>query len=101
MKHEMRTVERDITKLQREEGKAMKEVKKLAGAQRTEAARLLMRQVLQTRKSVERLYNAKAQMQVSLFSIFEMGRSGKKGTQANKAVLALTGGHQLAMLTRL
>lgn len=59
---EARSIDKDITKLQREEEKAMKECKKLAKSGHVSSVKILAKQVVQTRKSIERMYLAKAQL---------------------------------------
>ena len=62
LQKESRNIERDIAKLQKEEQKAIKECKKLAKSGHTNAVKILARQVVQTRKSVERMHLARAQL---------------------------------------
>lgn len=59
---EMRLIDREISNIKREEDKAMKECKALVKANRVQAAKILAKQVAQTRKAVERMYVTKAQL---------------------------------------
>lgn len=59
---EVRHLDRDITNIRRQEGKAGKEVKKLAKAGQMSSAKIIAKEIVQTRKAVERLYMAKAQL---------------------------------------
>jgi len=59
---EMRLIDREISNIKREEDRAMKECKALVKANRLSAAKILAKQVAQTRKAVERMYVTKAQL---------------------------------------
>lgn len=59
---ESRKIERDIASIQREEQKALRECKKLVQSHQVGAAKILAKEVVQTRKSVERMYSARAQI---------------------------------------
>lgn len=59
---ESRKIERDIASIQREEQKALRECKKLVQSHHLDAAKILAKEVAQTRKAVERLYGARAQI---------------------------------------
>jgi charged multivesicular body protein 3 len=59
---EMRLIDREISNIKREEDRAMKECKALAKTNRLPAAKILAKQVAQTRKAVERMYVTKAQL---------------------------------------
>lgn len=58
----MRRLDRDILNIKREEDKAVKEVKALIKKNQHNAAKVLAKQVVQTRRTTERLYTTKAQM---------------------------------------
>jgi charged multivesicular body protein 3 len=62
LERESRKLDRDIQNLQRAEKKAMAEAKKLAKAGQTSSARIMAREIVNTRKAVDRMYTAKAQM---------------------------------------
>eukprot|EP01038_Epipyxis_sp_PR26KG_P012047 gene12047-16121_t len=59
---EVRNIDRDIAKIKREEDKAIKECKALAKKGRTDAVKILAKQIVETRKTVERMHTAKAQL---------------------------------------
>jgi charged multivesicular body protein 3 len=60
LKKQERGLERDITKIQTAEKNAMKECKKLAKSGQEKAAKLLAKEVVQTRRAVTRLHASKA-----------------------------------------
>jgi hypothetical protein len=62
LQKEMRHLDRDILNIKREEDKAAKEVKSLVKKNQVQAARILAKQIAQTRRTTERLFTAKAQM---------------------------------------
>lgn len=81
---EIRNMDRDITKVQREETKAMKECQQLAKKGRVDAAKILAKEVVNTRKAIERMHTAKAQLgsvqsnlQVSMSTLKIQGVMGK------------------------
>lgn len=55
-----RGIDRDIAKIERDIKKALGECKRLAKAKQIDAAKLLARQVVQTRKEISRLHTSKA-----------------------------------------
>eukprot|EP00607_Mallomonas_marina_P009886 CAMPEP_0182420696 /NCGR_PEP_ID=MMETSP1167-20130531/5691_1 /TAXON_ID=2988 /ORGANISM="Mallomonas Sp, Strain CCMP3275" /LENGTH=212 /DNA_ID=CAMNT_0024596997 /DNA_START=183 /DNA_END=818 /DNA_ORIENTATION=+ len=59
---ESRRIEREISSIQREEQKVLKECKKLAQSGQLEAAKIIAKEVVQTRKAVERMYTTRAQL---------------------------------------
>lgn len=62
LQKEMRRLDRDILNIKREEDKAVKEVKALIKKNQHSAAKILAKQVVQTRRTTERLFTTKAQM---------------------------------------
>jgi len=62
MNSEIRRIERDITGMQRAEQRSVRECKKLAQEGQPNAARILAKEIVQTRKAMERMHQAKAQM---------------------------------------
>ena len=62
LQHEARSIERDIIQLGRSEQKALLEVKKLAKTGNVKAAKVLAKEVVNTRHAVARMHTAKAQM---------------------------------------
>jgi len=62
LKKQERSVERDINKIQAAEKTAMKECKKLATKGQDKAAKLLAREVVNTRKAITRLHASKTQI---------------------------------------
>ncbi len=62
LQKESRTLDRDILNLGREEQKALKECKKLAKEGNVKAAKILAKEVVNTRNAVARMHTAKAQM---------------------------------------
>ena len=62
LRKEARRVDSDIRKMEFEEKKAMKECKKLSSKGHNEAAKHLVKQVVNTRKAVTRMYSSKAQL---------------------------------------
>jgi len=62
LQKEMRKIDRDIINIKRQEDRAMKECKALAKANRASAAKVLAKEIVRTRKTVERMYVAKAQL---------------------------------------
>jgi hypothetical protein len=62
LQKEMRAIDREITNIKRQEDRAMKECKALAKANRLPAAKVLAKEIARTRKMVERMYTAKAQL---------------------------------------
>lgn len=59
---EIRSLDRDITSLKRAEDKAVAECKKLASTGNVKAAKILAKEIVNTRKSAERMHAAKAQL---------------------------------------
>jgi charged multivesicular body protein 3 len=59
---ESRSIDRDIVKLQREEKKSMAECKKLLKEGHKPAAKLLAKEVVNTRKAIERMHAAIAHL---------------------------------------
>lgn len=59
---EMRSIDRDINGIKRQEERAIKECKKLAKSNQIASARILAKEIVHTRKTVERMYTAKAQL---------------------------------------
>lgn len=55
-------MDRDIANIKRAEDKSVKEAKALAKAGRISAVKILAKEIAATRKAVERMYTAKAQM---------------------------------------
>ena len=62
LQKETRELDRNILNLKREEQKALKECKKLAKDGNVKAAKMLAKEVVNTRRAVERMHMAKAQM---------------------------------------
>ena len=62
LKHEERSIEREIRKIQMEENKTKMEIKKLAKQGDTTNVKVLAKGLVQSRKHVERLYQSKAQL---------------------------------------
>ena len=62
LKKQERSLERDISKIQAAEKTAMKECKKLATKGQEKAAKMLAREVVNTRKAITRLHASKAQI---------------------------------------
>lgn len=62
LQKEARAIDREITNIKRQEDRAMKECKALAKANRLPAAKILAKEIVRTRKMVERMYMAKAQL---------------------------------------
>ena len=62
LQKEARVLDRDILNLGREEQKALKECKKLAKEGNVKAAKILAKEVVNTRHAVARMHTAKAQM---------------------------------------
>ncbi len=62
LQKEMRKIDRDIADIKRQEDRAMKECKALAKKNHASAARTLAKEIVRTRKTVERMYVAKAQL---------------------------------------
>ena len=59
---EMRNIEKDIKTLQTAEQKSVKECKKLQKEGHSSSIRILAREIVNTRKAIERMYTAKAQL---------------------------------------
>lgn len=59
---EARAMEREINNIKRQEDRAVKECKALAKAGRLPAAKILAKEIVNTRKTIERMYMAKAQL---------------------------------------
>lgn len=59
---QQKTIERDIGKIKKEEQKAIAECKKLAKANQVGAARIIAKEIINTRKSIERMSVMKSQM---------------------------------------
>jgi charged multivesicular body protein 3 len=64
-----RKLERDIAGLERAEKDALKECKKLAKAGNQSAARILAKEVVNTRKAIDRMYQGKAQINSVCFAL--------------------------------
>ncbi len=62
LQKEARKIDRDILNIKRAEDKSVKECKALAKAGRTSAVKILAKEIINTRKSVERMHMAKAQL---------------------------------------
>lgn len=62
MKSEMRGMERQIAKVKREEEKVRRECKQLAAKNEINAVKTLVKELVRSRKAVERLYMAKTHM---------------------------------------
>jgi charged multivesicular body protein 3 len=62
LQKESRAIDREISNIKRQEDRAMKECKALAKANRLPAAKILAKEIVHTRKMVERMYTAKAQL---------------------------------------
>ena len=62
LQKEIRRMETDIANIKRMEDKSMKECKALAKANRISAVKILAKEIANTRKTVERMYVAKAQL---------------------------------------
>lgn len=62
LQKESRKIDRDILGIKRQEDRAMKECRALVKANRLSAAKILAKEVANTRKTVERMYTAKAQL---------------------------------------
>ena len=62
LQHEARSIDRDIVNLGRAEQKALVECKKLAKGGNVKAAKVLAKEVVNTRHAVARMHTAKAQM---------------------------------------
>ncbi len=68
LQKEARNIDKDIERLKREEQKSLKECKKLAKEGYLPAARILAKEIVNTRKATTRMYAAKAQLNsVSMF----------------------------------
>lgn len=59
---EGRAIDREINNIKRQEDRAMKECKALAKAGRVPAAKILAKEIVHTRKIIERMYMTKAQL---------------------------------------
>ena len=59
---EMRSIDRDIEKLHREEKKSLLECKKLLKDKQNNAARMLAKEVVNVRNTIARMHTAKAQL---------------------------------------
>ena len=62
LQKEMRRMDRDITDIKRAEQRSLNECKALAKKGRTNAVKILAKEIVNTRKTVERMYMAKAQL---------------------------------------
>lgn len=62
LQKEIRKMDRDILSIKRQEEKSLRECKALAKAGRMSAVKILAKEVANTRKAVERMYVAKAQL---------------------------------------
>lgn len=62
LQKEARKMDRDILNIKRQEDRAMKECQKLAKANQLSAAKILAKEIVRTRKTVERMYTTKAQL---------------------------------------
>eukprot|EP01036_Dinobryon_divergens_P033262 gene33262-43006_t len=62
LQKEVRTLDRDIANIRRQEDKAMKECRALVKANRASAAKILAKEVANTRKTIMRMHVAKAQL---------------------------------------
>jgi charged multivesicular body protein 3 len=62
LQKEARVIDREITNIKRQEEQAMKECKALAKANRLPAAKILAKEIVHTRKLIERMYTTKAQL---------------------------------------
>jgi hypothetical protein len=59
---QMRAMDRDISDIKRSEQRSINECKALAKKGRTGAIKILAKEIVNTRKTVERMYTAKAQL---------------------------------------
>lgn len=62
LQREINHMTRDITNLKRAEEKALKECKKLAQGGNLKAAKIMAREIVNTRKQIDRMYAANAQL---------------------------------------
>jgi SRSO17 transposase len=62
LQKEVRKMDRDILNIKRQEDRATKECQKLAKSNQISAARILAKEIVRTRKTVERMYTTKAQL---------------------------------------
>jgi len=62
LQKEARKIDRDILNIKRQEDRAMKECQKLAKANQLSAAKILAKEIVRTRKTTERMYTTKAQL---------------------------------------
>lgn len=62
LQKEMRHLDRDILNIKRQEDRAMKECKALVKKNQVAAAKVLAKEIANTRRTVERMYTSKAQM---------------------------------------
>lgn len=62
LRSEQRKIDLQVNKIRREEGKVKLEMKKAAKNDDTVAARMLAKELIRSRKAVNRMYTAKAQM---------------------------------------
>lgn len=59
---EIRKIDRDISTIKRAEQKSINECKALAKKGRTPAVKILAKEIVNTRRTIERMYTAKAQL---------------------------------------
>lgn len=62
LQKEMRNIDRDILNIKRQEDRALKECKALVKKNHVSAAKILAKEVANTRKTITRMYTAKAQL---------------------------------------
>lgn len=62
LQKESRDIDKQIANIKREETRALTECKRLAKSNHLPAARILAKQIAETRKATERMYLAKAQL---------------------------------------
>lgn len=62
LQKEMRKIDRDIANIKREEDRASKECKKLAKAGQLSAAKILAREIVSTRRTIDRMHTTKTML---------------------------------------
>lgn len=62
LQKEARKMDRDILNIKRQEDRAMKECQKLAKSNQLSAAKILAKEIVRTRKTIERMHVTKAQL---------------------------------------
>lgn len=98
LQRQARKLDRDIGNLERAEKTAVKEIKKVAKTGNTSAARILAREVVNTRKAIDRMYQGKAQINSVCFALQHSLAMLKVQGCISKSVEVMTAMNQLVNL---